>query len=109
MNGILKDPGGWGREAVRTKRRYRMAQLQTLGFTGAVIVIGMALVSASDGAVGSCEPQTSAVVTTLLASGLGFVLLGTLLWPLMYLRALRAIVLESSRLKQTDGAPRELS
>ncbi len=37
------------------------------------------------GVVGSCDTWTSALVTTLLASGLGFVILGTLLWPLMYL------------------------
>jgi len=102
MNGILKDPGGWGREAVRTKRRYRMAQLQALGFSCVVMLICLALVSAPGGVVGSCDTRTSALVTTLLASGLGFVILGTLLWPLMYLRALRAIVLESSPGQRTD-------
>jgi hypothetical protein len=102
MNGILKDPGGWGREAVRTKRRYRLAQLQALGFTCVVVLICLALASAGDGALGSCDAQTSALDTTLLASGLAFAILGTLLWPLMYLRALRAIVLESSPAQRTD-------
>lgn len=104
MSGIRRDPGGWGRELVETRRSYRVAQLQTLGFTCVVIIIDLALVSAQDGAVGSCSSATS----TLLVSGLGFVVLGTLLWPLMILRALRAVVLRSSPTQSKQPGQRRL-
>lgn len=93
MAGILRDPAGWGRELVGTTRRYRVAQLQTFGFAGVLIVLGLALLSAADAAVVSCSPDSLKLIDVLLASALGFAVPGALLWPLMYLRALRAIVL----------------
>jgi hypothetical protein len=98
MAGIWKDPAGWGRELVGTKRRYRVVQLQTFGFAGVLIVLGLALLSAADAAVTACSSESLPLIEVLLASSLGFVILGAWLWPLMYLRALRAIVL--------DGEPR---